>query len=227
MPTEHDADLDAQLSSVASLAEPVRRTLYRYVIAERAPVSREQAATAVGVAHHVAKFHMDKLEQDGLLRTEYSRPPGRTGPGAGRPTKLYSRADRQVDVSLPQRHYDLAGLLLAEAITTAERSGTPVDTAVRTAAAEAGHAIAERCAPDATVASALADNGFEPYSTDSGLALANCPFHRLAQRYPDLVCGLNLHLIRGLVGGLGATDVRAKLDPSQDRCCVVLTQPAG
>ncbi|HZZ96284.1 MAG TPA: helix-turn-helix domain-containing protein [Jatrophihabitantaceae bacterium] len=227
MATEHEADLDAQLSGIASLAEPVRRTLYRFVIGERAPVSREQAAAAIGVAHHVAKFHLDRLEQDGLLQTEYSRPPGRTGPGAGRPAKLYRRADRQVDVSLPQRHYDLAGLLLAEAITTAERSGARVDTAVRKVATDAGRAIAQRCAPDATIASALADNGFEPFATESGLALANCPFHRLAQSYPELVCGLNLHLIRGLVSGLGATDVRAKLDPSQDRCCVVLTQPVG
>ena len=70
-------DFDAQVARVAALGEPVRRSLYRFVVAQPDAVSREQAAAGVGVAHHVAKFHLDRLESDGLLEVEYRRPPGR------------------------------------------------------------------------------------------------------------------------------------------------------
>src|SRR3569833_1547391 len=105
----------ADVASLAALSEPVRRALYRFVVAQDRPVSRENAAAGVGVPHHVAKFTLDRLVADGLLDVEYRRPPGRSGPGAGRPTKLYRRAARRFAVSLPERHYDVVGRILAEA----------------------------------------------------------------------------------------------------------------
>src|SRR4051794_1349206 len=114
--SRHQAAVQARLRSLASLSEPIRRTLYRYVAEQPGPVSREQAASGVGVAHHVAKFHLDKLEEDGLLEVEYRRPAGRTGPGAGRPAKYYRRAPGDLAVSLPERHYELPARLMAEAI---------------------------------------------------------------------------------------------------------------
>src|SRR5687767_15672 len=92
---------DAQVAGVAALGEPVRRRLYWFVAAQAHPVSRDQAADALGIARHIVKFHLDRLEADGLLEAEFSRPPGRGGPGAGRPAKLYRRSSRQFTVSLP------------------------------------------------------------------------------------------------------------------------------
>jgi predicted ArsR family transcriptional regulator len=220
-----DDDFDAQVSSVSALGEPVRRDLYRFVVAQREPVGREEAAAGVGVAHHVAKFHLDKLEHDGLLEAEYRRPPGRTGPGAGRPTKLYRRSARDISISLPERQYDLAGRVLAAAVTAAGRSGTPLDKALRTAATDTGRALAS--SPDQSVVEVLTGHGYEPFETDSGFALANCPFHSLARDYTELICGLNLDLVRGLLRGLGSTELRARLDPAPDRCCVTLVRSAG
>ena len=79
-------DFDARVASIAILAEPVRRSLYRFVIGKSEPVSREEAAIGTDVARHTAKFHLDKLVDDGLLDVEFRRPPGRGGPGAGRPS---------------------------------------------------------------------------------------------------------------------------------------------
>src|SRR4051812_26864076 len=110
---------------IAALGEPVRRELYCFVVAQDEPVSREKAASGTGVPHHVAKFNLDRLVAAGLLDVEYRRPPGRGGPGAGRPAKLYRRAARDVTVSLPERRYDLAGRVLAEAITIADRDRIP------------------------------------------------------------------------------------------------------
>jgi predicted ArsR family transcriptional regulator len=219
---------DQQVNSVAALGEPVRRELYRYVVAQSEPVSRERAATGVGVAHHVAKFHLDKLEEDGLLEVEYRRPPGRTGPGAGRPAKLYRRSARHIAVSLPERRYDLAGHVLAEAVDAAQRAGLPLDHLISEAAHAAGAALAEQADsrpadPLGALTEALAANGYEPRLADDRMTLANCPFHDLAASHRELVCALNLDLINGLLGTLGPAGLSARLDPAPGRCCVTVT----
>ncbi len=114
------------VTGIAALNEPVRRDLYLFVIAQDGPVGRDEASDGVGVARHTAKFHLDKLVEDGLLNTEFKRLTGRRGPGAGRPTKLYKRSAAQFDVTLPERHYDLAGQLMAQAIEESTHTGEPV-----------------------------------------------------------------------------------------------------
>jgi predicted ArsR family transcriptional regulator len=240
---EHDeplprADFDAQVTGIAALGEPVRRTLYRYVVAQPGPVNRDHAAAGAGVAHHVAKFHLDKLVDDGLLDVEYNRPPGRRGPGAGRPAKLYRRSEHQFAVSLPQREYELAGRLLAEAISEAERDGTAVGHALRSAARDAGLALGQRVRRHAggrasqssliaATAEVLREYGYEPRTDTTGVTLANCPFHALAEEYTELVCGMNLELMSGLVSGIGQTNLEARLEPTPGQCCVRLRLPAG
>lgn len=235
-PSRHQATVQAQLRSIASLGEPVRQTLYRYVTERSEPVSREQAASGVGVAHHIAKFHLDKLEEDGLLEVEYRRPAGRTGPGAGRPAKFYRRAARDISVSLPERHYELPGRLMAEAIMASTATAEPVSATLRAAA----HATGERMAQQAgqlagcrrpgpeelisAVCDVLEAEGYEPRVTFDRITLSNCPFHNLAKDYTGLVCGMNLHLMRGLVDSLDNPRLQARLDPAAGRCCVTLTR---
>ena len=229
-------DFAAQVSGVGALAEPARRALYLYVVAQPEPVSRDQAAVGAGLPRHTAKFHLDKLVADGLLDTEYRRLSGRRGPGAGRPTKLYRRSSRQVAVTLPPRHYDLAGQILARAVEDAARDGVPVLQAVQRAAAEAGHRLgaAQRPREDGfaaasgdaglgAVAAVLAGYGYEPRVQGDRVVLANCPFHALAREHTALVCGMNLHLVTALLEELGRRDVLAGLDPAPQRCCVTLT----
>src|SRR4051794_22245262 len=135
---------DRQVDRLATLGEPMRRALYRYVVAQPDPVGREQAAAAVGAAPHVAKFHLDKLEADGLLDSEYSRPPGRSGPGAGRPAKRYRRSMRELSVSLPERRYDLAGRIMARAIAAATATASAVSEALHEAAGVEGRELGDR-----------------------------------------------------------------------------------
>jgi len=227
-------DFDQQVTSVAVLGEPIRRALYRFVIAQPEPVSREHAAAGVGVPHHVAKFHLDRLEEDGLLEVEYRRPPGRTGPGAGRPTKLYRRSARHFAVSLPERHYDVVGHILAEAVVSAERAGLPIDGMITDAARAAGRALGEQAWPDEqgpvpsdpldAAGQALAANGYEPRVADGRITMVNCPFHELAEEHRTLVCGLNLDLISGLLDTLPAEGLCATLDPTPGRCCVTVSR---
>jgi predicted ArsR family transcriptional regulator len=231
-------DFDTRVTSIAALGEPVRRDLYRFVASRPEPVSRDQAAAGVGIARHVAKFHLDKLVDDGLLVVEYARPSGRRGPGAGRPAKLYRRSPRELAVSLPERHYELAGHLLARGVTEAGHDDAPVGDALRKAAHETGRTLGERArdragrrpSPSrlrAAVADVLAESGYEPRGDETGITLANCPFHALARDFTDLVCGMNLDLMDGLVDGLGTAALDPQLDPAPGRCCVRLRTPTA
>jgi predicted ArsR family transcriptional regulator len=225
---------DQQVGRLAALAEPVRRALYRYVAGEPEPVGRGAAAAAVGVPPHVAKFHLDKLEADGLLDSEYSRPPGRSGPGAGRPAKRYRRSTRELSVSVPERRYDLAGRVMAQAIAAAAKSNRTVGDALHEAALAEGHQLGDlvnaRVGRRSSLAalrralnSVLADYGYEPRAEGDALTLANCPFHALAREHTDLVCGMNLDLLSGLVETCDGAGLRARLDPAPGRCCVTLS----
>jgi predicted ArsR family transcriptional regulator len=233
VPLVSDDDFDAQIAGVAALGEPVRRALYRYVVAQPSPVSRDQAAEGTGVPRHVAKFHLDKLAEERLLEVEYRRPPGRRGPGAGRPTKLYRRSSRQLRVSLPERRHEFLGELMAQAILAAEHDNVPVAAALRRTAKGTGRALGEQArrqagshasqaAALAAAHTVLAEHGYEPRTDPDGLILANCPYQPLAQDYTDLVCGMNLDLIDGLLDGLQDAGLEARLDPAPGRCCVTV-----
>ncbi len=242
----HDDDLHHRATGVGLLADPVRHDLYRYVAGQPSPVSREQAARELGIAHHTAKFHLDRLESAGLLESEFRRPPGRSGPGAGRPTKLYRRTSGEIAVSLPARRYDLAGELMARAIDDSSATGVPVREALHRAAARHGAALgrdalaepaveqgageeggldaAASAQPEALHAACgvLARLGYEPVVQDGEITLANCPFHALVAEHTDLVCGLNLALLDAVTAEVGPGRLSARLDPAEGRCCVVI-----
>src|SRR5919206_2043906 len=119
---------DRSVAAVAALAEPTRRRVYDHVVRQPRPVSRDDAAAALALPRATAAFHLDRLVADGLLDACFERRTGRTGPGAGRPAKLYQRGACAVTVSLPERRYDLAGELLADALAEAAGSGeSPVE----------------------------------------------------------------------------------------------------
>jgi predicted ArsR family transcriptional regulator len=228
------ANDDAQLTGLAGLGDPLRRALYRHVGERGVPVSRDDAAAAVGISRPLAAYHLDKLVDDGLLEARYQRRGGRRGPGAGRPAKHYVRADRQIELSLPARDYAVLAELLAGAVE-ADASGT-AEAALHRAAgalgAELGAEAAEGLESDGgpgtvlgSVHQALAARGYEPYEDGDGtIRLRNCPFDRVAARHRDLVCGANLAMLRGLTDRLGGDEpVRAVLDRQPGKCCVALT----
>jgi predicted ArsR family transcriptional regulator len=218
-------------------------------------VGRDEAAATVGIGRALAVYHLDKLVESGLLAATYQRPAGRTGPGAGRPAKLYARADREFTVTVPPRSYELAARLLVQAVEADDsgRSRAALGQAARRLGAELGRGYrAEaggdaqsapddgmRSAPDDGMRSApddgmrsvaacemenvLARQGYEPDRGGDGIIrLRNCPFHQLAERHREVVCGMNLTLVGGLVEGLGADGWRPVLDPRPGYCCVAL-----
>lgn len=114
---------DAGIAVLGSLDDPVRHRLYKYVAGRGRPVCRDEAAGAAGIGRPLAAYHLDKLVELGLLTASYQRPPGRRGPGAGRPKKHYARSTAEFTVSVPPRDYELAARLLAAAVAS-DDSGT-------------------------------------------------------------------------------------------------------
>ncbi|MFD8378449.1 helix-turn-helix transcriptional regulator [Streptomyces sp. NPDC059679] len=219
-------DIDA----IAALQDPVRRRLYEYVAAQGREVGRNEAAEAAGVARTLAAHHLDRLAEVGLLESGSRRLSGRSGPGAGRPAKVYTRAQAELSVSLPARDYRTAAELLAEA---AEQAG--LDAGLCAAARRRGEVLRGSAAPCGGLEEAmemLAARGYEPHlegpedakgvsgAAASVVRMRNCPFHAVAERFPPLVCGMNLALLEGLFGTDGP--VRARMDPRPGECCVVV-----
>jgi predicted ArsR family transcriptional regulator len=214
----------SEISIIALLEDPVRRRLYDYVSARGDGVSRSEAARAAGIGRTLAAFHLDRLAEAGLVEVTFARPPGRSGPGAGRPAKLYRRTAAEHQVSVPPRDYRAAAELLAEVVdlTGAEPE---LQRSARNRGAASGRAARSQ-APglpgDDLVTGALTAQGYQPYRDGADVRLRNCPFHVLASNHPPLICGMNLALLEGLLEGAAAPNLSARLDPRPGECCVVL-----
>jgi predicted ArsR family transcriptional regulator len=218
---------EGDLDGVSALDEPTRRSLYRYIVESRGEVSRDQAAAAVGISRDKAAFHLDRLVEKGVLETTFRRLGDRSGPGAGRPSKLYRRSSTTIEASLPPRRYRLAGEVLATAFS---RLGPEVadqaDAAITAAAREHGRRLASARPHGGEMDSAtllLRTLGFEPVARPNGdIALGNCPFHALAQEFPERICAMNQAFLEGVVEG-GMQELRVERCSQPGQCCVCLT----
>lgn len=76
-----------------------------YVRKSGEPVTADDAAVALGIHRGVARDRLEVLLRAGLLSTSFVRRSGRSGPGAGRPAKLYSAAPEPQAIEFPPRRF--------------------------------------------------------------------------------------------------------------------------
>lgn len=205
------------LAAIASIADPLRRSLFEYVARSASAVGRDEAANALGIARATAAFHLERLTESGLLETEFQRRTGRTGPGSGRPAKMYRPAAGEFVVSVPQRHYELAAELFSAAIEESDRTSEPIREALERVSTDYGRALGERAG---SLADVLQSTGYEPRDDDGVVTLTNCPFHRLANSHTKTVCETNVTLLRGAAAGAGEDHAQVQFHPVQGGCCV-------
>jgi predicted ArsR family transcriptional regulator len=230
--SEPDRDQD-DIEAVASLREPIRRRLYVYVARQIRSVGRDEAAEVFRISRSLAAFHLDRLAEVGLLTTEYRRPAGRTGPGAGRPAKLYRRSRRRVSATLPRRDHELLASLLAKSLPPLDPSAGSLQSAQ-----EVGRSMGARArkrlrgTPPAPrllvcVEDVLEEIGFEPYeASDREVRTRNCPFDPVSRRFTGVVCDAGVALAKGIVDGVGA-NVTVRRHERPDQCCVVIDAALG
>jgi predicted ArsR family transcriptional regulator len=221
------------IAAVAALADAVRARLYEHVRSAQEPVTREGAADAVGISRKLAAFHLDKLVAVGLLRAgTQTDVHGRVG----RAPKVYSPVDDAMHISVPQRSHDTLATILVDAVVGAREGEAPAAACYRSACSRGrtfGASHHQDDVRDGTpsldrVESWLDDQGYEPYrSASHTIRLRNCPFHPLASRAPELVCGINASYLSGLLEGLEAADLSAILAPREGDCCVEIARVEG
>jgi predicted ArsR family transcriptional regulator len=206
-----DSDpFEAGLGPIGSLSDPTRRRLYVFVTRSSSAVSRDEAADALDIPRQTAAYHLDRLAAQGLVEIEFSRRSGRTGPGAGRPAKLYRKSAREHEVSLPPRRYGLAARILLSVVSSGSVRRKDLVGAARRVGIEVGEVGLDR---------ALDETGYDPVVEEGEIRFRNCPFHALKEQDQRTVCNLNLGLVEGILEG--AEDGRtAYLEPSDDYCCV-------
>jgi predicted ArsR family transcriptional regulator len=204
---------DEQMDALAALADPRRRAVYEHVAAAGSTVSRDEVADALGIGRNLAAHHLDRLAEAGLLDISFARRSGRAGPGAGRPSKLYRRSAAEHSVSLPPRGYRMLAEVFADAV---EEAGA--EPALYAAARRQGARLGRA---EASVEQVLRRLGYEPYADGAVWRLRNCPFDGVARTHPGSVCGANLALLEGALGG------GVRIDPGPEGCCVVVDRDTG
>lgn len=217
-PTQLDAD--QSLRAVATLGDPVRRRLFELVRDSAHALSRDDCAVELGLPKSTIRAHLDRLVEEKLLLVQFRKMGERTGPGSGRPTKLYTAAHQEVGASVPPRHYDLAARLLAAAVQRAIDGAVDIQQALAEVARDEGRRMGEQAG---TIQGLLASAGYEPEPDgEGGTIMANCPFHRLSLEHTGVVCSLNGALLGGALEGCG--DSRHDLAPDHaiSHCCARL-----
>jgi predicted ArsR family transcriptional regulator len=146
----------------------------------------------------------------------------RAPPGAVRPAKRYRRGDGELTVTIPPREYDLAGHIMAEAISEHASAATPIAEALAKAAASHGREIGAGCGrldPTAEVLDRCLD-----LLVQHGYSLTNCPFHSLAQSHTQLVGQMNHALLDAFARSVAPDLLEVRLEPGDGRCCVTLSE---
>ena len=226
---KQDDSLSAQIASLSTLDDPVRAEIFFHVAHSGEYVTRDQAAKVLGITRRTAAFHLDKLADAGLVDVSFKRMTGRTGPGAGRSSKLYRRSGRRLNVSIPTRNYELMARLLASVVQQSEVASAPqIESQAKAFGFSKGAAarkqvsrLTSRKKLKQVLVDELARLGFEPLDDGIGtLRLGNCPYHDMARQNASFICSMNLALMEGVIEGLDLKEISPAPEPNEGMCCV-------
>jgi predicted ArsR family transcriptional regulator len=198
-----------------------------YVRGSSAPISADEAAAALGVHRSVARSRLERLLRAGLLQASFARRSGRSGPGAGRPAKLYAPAPEPEALEFPPRRFPALVARLLDELPAEGR-----DDALRRAgeafgrdlAAEAGLKPRQRLEPALErVCEAVRSLGFHAAldRLDGDTAVIStpiCPLRPLVAERPDAA-----QIDRGMWAGLierGVSGVRAEAVECETHSCL-------
>jgi len=196
-------DLSALGTVGAALGDATRFGIYQHVVDALEPVSASEVAAAFGLHRTVARSHLEKLAQAGLLTIGTRR-----NPRGGRPAKVYSPAASRLDIQVPPRRYQGLADMLAR---LADRLGADPAVAAHDVGFEIGREAAAGLSSNghggdlAAAIALLGAMGCSPRAERRAdgtvvLEVGNCVYHEVAVDHPDLVCSLGSGLLCGLLG---------------------------
>ncbi|MGO2051246.1 helix-turn-helix transcriptional regulator [Glutamicibacter sp. 287] len=206
------------VQAVSALADPLRARIYEYLSRAAEPASRDAVAQALGLPRNTVSFQLERLVKEGLLSYEFRKLRENTGPGSGRPAKLYSPVAQEIEASVPHREYTLAAQIMAKAIERATQEQRPVNELLAEVSRETGRSIA---ASKDSLQQILANGGYLPQTDAAGsIHLTDCPFHQLSAQHRDTVCLMNRELLGAVVESGDALYRACPVTPETGHCCV-------
>lgn len=189
---------------------PARASVLDRLVDQPEPVTIGALTDATGLHGNTIREHLDALVEAGLVAREQAPAQGR-----GRPAWLYSAISEPSTSQSPE----YAGLAAALAAQIQQTSTSPREDAVAAGTAW-GRELAAGASPSRTIAEArrqvvrlLDELGFapQPDRRASVVQLTRCPLLEAAHRYPEIVCGVHLGIVRGALEEYGGDVERSDL----------------
>jgi predicted ArsR family transcriptional regulator len=210
-----------------AIGEPELRAALLYVRGSEAPVSADDAAGALGIHRSVARGRLERLLRAGLVEASFRRRSGRSGPGAGRPAKLYAAAPEPEALEFPSRRFPALVARLLDEVPVSGR-----EAALRRAGEDFGRQLAGTArlrrgarleAGLERVCAAVRSLGFqatlERVDGDTAvISTPTCPLRPLVAERPEAA-----HIDRGMWAGLverGLRDVHAETVDCETHSCL-------
>jgi predicted ArsR family transcriptional regulator len=202
-----------------AVGDPELRQAFLLVRARPGPITADEAAAALGVHRNVARARLERLREAGLVLVSFERRTGRSGPGAGRPAKLYAVAPELTPIEFPDRHYGALLPLLIESMPQRDRQRRLREVGASFARELLGAAhvrparTVERGLQRVCVAVGKLGYHASVESVDgdeASIATATCPLRPLVRSSPDAAAvdrGMWSGLVAGAIEGVRAADV--------------------
>jgi predicted ArsR family transcriptional regulator len=210
-----------------ALGDPTRFSIYKHVVTSTEPISAGEAAQQFGLHRTVARSHLEKLAEAGLVQVGTRR-----NPRGGRPAKVYSQSNERIEVQLPPRRYEtLSAMLIRLASRLNGRTAELAEEVGRQFGCEAaqnlrgGQYLADGTLNLDAIIAFLGQRGCSPkmiVTHDGTIAIEvnNCLYLELARDHPDVVCGLSTGMLCGLIGAEAADHRQTASMLAGDDACV-------
>ena len=181
--------------------------MFEHVMTSSDPVSASETAAVFGLHRTVARSHLEKLAEAGLVTVGTRR-----NPRGGRPAKVYSPVNTRLDIQVPPRQYRSLSAMLVRLVS--KLNGGTVALAEEVGR-ECGRQAAESLPGGqflrdgrlnlGSIVAHLRETGCSPHATvrdDHTLVVEtnNCLYLEIARERPAVVCGLCSGLLCGLIG---------------------------
>jgi predicted ArsR family transcriptional regulator len=200
----------ARLDVLKALGDNTRYAIYLELARSPRPLATADVAETLGLHANTVRPHLERMREVGLLEVQVG---GRGD--VGRPQHRYSVAADAPALGLePPTMPVLARMVLG----MARRLGAGADDAEAVGRTEGCTRARPYQRAPSTLEALVSDLdrlGFDPLVTDDAddpdaavVAFANCPFARMADEHPDLVCGLHRGIVAGFVAEMGDAEVR-------------------
>ena len=212
-----------RLAVLKALGDNTRYAIYLELARSSRPLATAEIAETLDLHPNTVRPHLERMRDVGLLDVETE-----ARGTVGRPQHRYSIAADAPILGLEPATFRLLSRMLVRLAATAGLGTEEALEAGREQGELDAAATTDRDAPAAAVNRAclralvarLDALGFDPAVVeDDGLAtvaFTHCPFRELAERHPDLVCGLHRGLVEGFVDTAGGARVDA-FHPLTDR----------